>query len=89
MLSVFIQYKDIYITKCELNVFIGIGYILQKFGEYTNLRSVFVGLNVLLGLGEHMSVVGFLCALRAQGWGMYAVPAFQNFAIGTLFLMLQ
>ena len=38
------------ITKCQLSLLIGIGYILPTFGEC-------------------MSIGGFLCALRAQGWG--------------------
>ena len=35
MLAVYIQYKYIYITKCQLNLLIGIGYILPTFGEDT------------------------------------------------------
>ena len=54
MLAVYIQYQYIYITKCQLSLLIGIGYILPTFGEYTSFG-------------------GFLCALRAQGWGIFLV----------------
>ena len=42
MLAVYIQYKYIYITKCQLNLLIGIGYILptgmmRRVGECTFL----------------------------------------------------
>ena len=54
MLAVYIQYQYIYITKFQLSLFIGIGYILPTFGECTSFG-------------------GFLCALRAQGWGIFLV----------------
>ena len=54
MLAVYIQYQYISITKCQLSLLIGIGYILPTFGECTSFG-------------------GFLCALRAQGWGIFLV----------------
>ena len=54
MLAVYIQYQYIYVTKFQLSLFIGIGYILPTFGECTSFG-------------------GFLCALRAQGWGIFLV----------------
>ena len=36
MLAVYIQYQYIYITKCQLSLLIGIGYILQTFEECTS-----------------------------------------------------
>ena len=42
MLAVYIQYKYIYITKCQLNLLIGIGYILPTFGEDAQGRGMYI-----------------------------------------------
>ena len=62
MLAVYIQYQYIYITKCQLSLLIGIGYILPTFGDHTSFG-------------------GFLCALRAQGWGIFLVRNVHFFLI--------
>ena len=62
MLAVYIQYKYIYITKCQLNLLIGIGYILPTFGEDAQGRGMYI-FNIWICIvcllptfGQYMSV---------------------------------
>ena len=60
MLAVYIQYQYIYVTKFQLSLFIGIGYILPTFGECTSFGGF---LCALRAQGWKMCIL--------DGWGMY------------------